>query len=207
MDQMNKTGPLTILIPGTRWEGSGGWEADNPLFRYGNGPLAQNCGHACTKLLRWSGGNGDRCRFEAAEMLREMIAEHKFAAGDKLNILAHSHGGNVALAASHRGLVHRIDNLITLNKPTLVGKAYRAGDNVGTFLNISAYRDRLQWAGSNARFTGKWATDPDAVNFKVDTSSSRLKPHGALIWDDRIREIWWEWVMDRIRDDVHDSLE
>lgn len=132
-------------------------------------------------------------------MLREMSAGHSFAASDKLNILAHSHGGNVALAASHLGVAHKIDNLVTLNKPTLAGAAYRIGNNVGNFFNISASRDRVQWAGSNARLTGNWATDPNAVNLKVDTSSSNLKPHGALIWDDRIREGWWTWLMDQIQ--------
>jgi hypothetical protein len=131
-------------------------------------------------------------------MLREMIAEHRFAADDRLNILAHSHGGNVGLAASHRGVAHKIDILIALNKPTLVGEAYRVGINVGNFFNISAYRDRVQWAGSNAKLTGNWATDPNAVNLKVDTSSSNLNPHGALIWDDRIREGWWTWLMGQI---------
>jgi hypothetical protein len=195
-DKRNRS--LTILIPGTKWKGSGGWGLDNPLFRYGNGPLSQNGEHACTRLLEWSGGNNDRDRFEAADILREMIAGHNFAANGKLNILAHSHGGNVALAASHRDVTHKIDNLITLNKPTLTGTAYRKGDNVGNFFNISADRDRLQWAGSNAKLTGNWATDPDAVNLKVDTSSSNLKPHGALIWDDKIRERWWNWLMDQI---------
>jgi len=198
MDEGSRTGPLTILIPGTKWEGSGGWGPNNPLFRYGNGALSQNCGRDCTRLLKWSGGNKDRYRFEAADMVREMIAEHRFAVDDKLNILTHSHGGNVALAASHLGVAHKIDNLITLNKPTLVGAAYRVGNNVGNFFNISAYRDRLQWAGSNAKLTSKWATDPNAVNLKVDTSSSNLKPHGALILDDRIREGWWTWLLDRI---------
>jgi hypothetical protein len=198
MSQVNKTGPLTILIPGTKWEGGGGWGLNNPLFRYGNGALSQNCGHDCTRLLKWSAGNKDRYRFEAADMLREMIAEHRFAVGDNLNILAHSHGGNVALAASHRGVAHKIDNLITLNKPMLVGEAYKVGINVGNFFNISAYRDRVQWAGSNAKLTGDWATDPNAVNLKVDTSPSNLKPHGALIWDDRVRESWWTWLMDQI---------
>ena len=200
MDEGRTTGPLTILVPGTKWEGSGGWGPDNPLFQYGNGALSQNCRRECTRILKWSGGNRDRDRFKAAELLREMIAEHRFAADDKLNIFAHSHGGNVALAASHRGVAYKIDNLITLNKPRLTGEAYRVGNNVGNFFNISANRDRIQWAGSNAKLRGNWATDPDAVNLKVDTSSSDLKPHGALIWDDRIREGWWSWLKDRIAD-------
>jgi hypothetical protein len=198
MNETKMPGPLTILVPGTRWERCGGWGLDNPLFRYGNGALSQNCGQECTKILKWSGGNSDRDRFAAAEMLRALIAEHSFGAEDKLNVLAHSHGGNVALAASNRGVAHKIDNLITLNKPTLARKAYRVGDNIGNFFNISANRDRIQWAGSNAKLRGTWAIDPSAVNLLVDTSSSDLKPHGALIWDDLIREGWWTWLTDRI---------
>lgn len=198
MDQAKTQGSLTILIPGTKWEGSGGWGNDNPLFRYGNEELGRNGGHDSTILLNWTGGNNDRSRLEAADMLRSAIERHRFAEDDTLNILTHSHGGNVALAASHRGVTHKIDNLITLNKPTLSGVSYQSGSNLGNFFNISAHRDWTQWAGSNAKLTGKWATDPNAVNLKVDTSSSNLKPHGALIWDDQVREKWCKWLKEKI---------
>lgn len=191
-------GTLTLLIPGTKWEGSGGWGCDNPLFAYGNGSLAQDCRHASTQLLEWSGGNSDRSRLHAAQKLRETIAVHRFSTGDRLNVLAHSHGGNVALAASRLGLAHPIDNLVTLNKPTLLGVAYRPGKNIGNFLNISARGDWTQWLGSNAKLSRKWSIDSSALNLELNTTSSDLKPHGALIWDDRIREIWWNWVLDRI---------
>jgi hypothetical protein len=192
-------GTLTLLIPGTKWEGSGGWGHDNPLFAYGNGVLAQGCEHASTQLLNWSGGNSDRSRLDAAQKLRNIIAAHRFSAGDRLNILAHSHGGNVALAASRLGLAHRIDNLVTLNKPTLVGDAYQPGTKIGNFLNISAWKDWTQWLGSNAKLSRKWSIDSSALNLELYTASSELKPHGALIWDDRIREIWWNWVLEQMR--------
>lgn len=198
MIQSTTSGPLTILIPGTKWGHSGGWGNDNPLFGYGKSISGQNSMRHRTILLKWSGGNNDRCRFEAAEMLRALIEQHEFAEDDKLSILTHSHGGNVALAASHRGLARRIDTLIALNKPMLLGEAYRPGPNLGNFFNIYAHRDWTQWAGSDAKFTGRWATDSNAVNLKVDTSSSDLKPHGAIIWDDKIREGWWTWVRGQI---------
>jgi hypothetical protein len=198
MDETRKTSSLTILVPGTNWQGSGGWGRENPLFSYGEGTPGQDSGFHSTKLLAWSGRNGDRYRLEGAQMLRDMIASHRFGAGDKLNILAHSHGGNVALAATQLGVAYRIDLLVTLNKPTLVGKVYSGRiNNIGRFVNISARRDWTQWAGSNAKLSGEWATDRSAVNVVVDTSSSDLKPHGALIWDDRIRESWWGWLFEQ----------
>ena len=122
-----------------------------------------------------------------------MIADHPFAPGETLNIIAHSHGGNVALAASHLGLARPIDNLITLNKPTLLRDAYIPGRNIQNFYNISSARDWIQWAASDAKMMGNFAKDQSAINHTIDTRSSNIKPHAALIWDDKFREVWWEW--------------
>jgi hypothetical protein len=129
-------------------------------------------------------------------MLREMIAGHRFAPGAKLNVIAHSHGGNVALAASHLGLAHEIDCLITLNKPQMDAEIYQPVRNIRNFYNISAVGwDWIQRGGS--RTAGHYKTDPNAVNRLIDTSSSKLKKHAALIWDDAIRKVWWEWFLDQ----------
>jgi len=186
---------LTILIPGTTWLASGGWGPDNALFTLSARALGGCSAHATTQLLPWSGGNSDVERLAGAQMLRETIAAYPFAPGEKLNVIAHSHGGNVALAASHLGLAHRIDTLITLNKPTRLGKGYIPGPNIGDFYNIGAKGDSIQWFASDAKWFGKWSIDSHAVNLKLDTSSSNLKPHGALIWDDEIRETWWNWLL------------
>jgi hypothetical protein len=128
-----------------------------------------------------------------------MIADHRFAAEEKLNILAHSHGGNVALAASHLGLAHPIDILITLNKPTLLREAYMPGKNIENFYNISSAKDWIQWAASDKKMMVNFAMDGNAVNHTIDTSASNIKPHAALIWDDTFREVWWEWFQDQQR--------
>ena len=138
-------------------------------------------------------GNKHFHRIAAAQLLREMIAAHPFAPEERLNIIAHSHGGNVALAASHLGLAQPIDTLITLNKPTLLGEAYVPGNNIENFYNISAARDWIQWAASDVKMMKSFAKDESAVNHTIDTSSSNIKPHAALIWDDRFRDMWWEW--------------
>ena len=187
---------LTILVPGTVWQNYGGWTPDsNGLFRCAE--LAGGGISGSTKLLAWSpSGNNDRDRMAGAEMLRGMIAAHWFAPGAKLQVITHSHGGNVALAASRLGLARRIDTLITLNKPQMDSEMYQPGENIGRFYNIStAGLDWIQFLGSKARRRSK--RDPRAVNKIFDTSRSKLKPHAALVWDDEIREIWWRWVEER----------
>lgn len=191
---------MTILIPGSDWQHHGGWGPDNALFVYGNNALRGSCQEDCIQLLAWSpSGNKDTDRIAAAQTLREMIAAHPFATGETLNIIAHSHGGNVALAASHLGLAHPIDNLITLTKPTLLRDAYIPGRNIQNFYNISAARDWIQWAASDAKMMKNFANDENAINHTIDTSSSNIKPHAALIWDDKFRDEWWGWFQDRQR--------
>lgn len=123
-----------------------------------------------------------------------MIAAHNFAPGEQLNIITHSHGGNVALAASHLGLAHRIDNLITLNKPTLLGEDYVPRENIGNFYKISAYGDIIQYSGSDST---AWSVDSHAINLGIDTSASKIRPHAALIWDDQFRNMWWQWFQNQ----------
>jgi hypothetical protein len=185
----------TILIPGTNWQASGGWGPENSLFEYGNQLPTEVSAKSSTQLLEWPGGNSDRGRIAGAKMLIETVAACEFALGEKLNIIAHSHGGNVALAASHLGLSHPIDTLITLNKPTRLGQDYMPVSNIGSFYNISAEGDRVQWFASDAKLQRRWSTDTHAANLAVNTASSDLKPHAALIWDDKIREIWWNWFL------------
>ncbi len=190
---------LTVLVPGTEWKKFGGWGEDNALYRLASEVLGQDADGACTHLFHWAGGNSHRSRLAAAKELRDLIAGHELAEDGKLNLVAHSHGGNVALLATNLEPAHAIDNLITLNKPTLTGSAHQAGAGVRNFFNISARRDWLQWAGSNAKLSlSKWAVDPEAENFVLDTSSSDLHPHAALIWDDRMREKWQAWLRGQV---------
>jgi len=189
---------LTILIPGTDWQSHGGWELDNALFGYANGAFRGSCAENCTQFLSWDpSGNNHAHRIAATQTLQNMIAAHNFAPCETLNIIAHSHGGNVALAASHLGLAHPIDILITLNKPTLSRDAYMPGKNIESFYNISAERDWMQWAASDTKMIKSFANDKNAINHSIDTSSSNIKPHAALIWDDKFRDAWCEWFRSR----------
>ena len=180
---------LTILVPGTEWQSFGGWTPDsNGLF---------NCAGGRTDLLTWNpSGNNDRDRLSAAEMLRETIAAYQFTPDAKLQIITHSHGGNVAVAASRLGLTRPIDTLVTLNKPQMDAEIYQPGDSIRSFYNISTKGwDWIQYGGSSTK--GHYKTDPRAINKTIDTSKSKLKKHAALIWDDEIRNSWWQWFLDQ----------
>jgi hypothetical protein len=191
-------GSWTILIPGTDWQRHGGWGSENHLFRSSPADSDGICAAGCTVLLDWApSGNRQRYRMAAAEKLCRLVSDHRFQPGEKLHMIAHSHGGNVALAASRMGLDHPIDTLITLNKPTRRGRHYLPGRGIGSFYNISARNDWMQWAGSDARLSRGWHIDRHAVNHMVDVSSSQLRAHGALIWDDDLRAQWWKWFEGR----------
>jgi hypothetical protein len=86
---------------------------------------------------------------------------------------------------------------ITLNKPTLFGEDYIPRNDIGNFYNISATSDWIQWLGSDAKMLGEFSTDENAINHAVDTSSSSVRPHAALIWDHKIRNIWWNWFLNQ----------
>ena len=47
----------------------------------------------------------------AAGKLAAFVNSYKFAKGEPLNIISHSHGGNVAIMAINQGLHHEVDNL------------------------------------------------------------------------------------------------
>ena len=67
-------------------------------------------------ILKWSGKDTKKARTEAAKMLSEMIEGHDFAEGELLNIVGHSHGGNIGIEYS-KTAERKIDNLVTLGTP------------------------------------------------------------------------------------------
>jgi hypothetical protein len=65
----------------------------------------------------WSGDNTFRARQEAAVELREFILQHR-APASALYVIAHSHGGNIALsAASDPFVADSLEGVILLSTP------------------------------------------------------------------------------------------
>lgn len=68
--------------------------------------------------------NSPEARAAAAKQLETLIHDHKFADGEKLNIVAHSHGGNVVAEATQEGIGHNIDHVVTLGTPMIAPLPY-----------------------------------------------------------------------------------
>ncbi len=75
----------------------------------------------------WSGGNSVRARFRAAERLRKRIARGVEANPQARHfVIAHSHGGNVALSAIHdEYLERRVTGVVTLATPFLSARVVK----------------------------------------------------------------------------------
>ena len=112
------------------------------------------------KFFQWSGDNTDKARRKAALDLAELIRQYKKAHPcEKIRVVAHSHGGNVALLASHELGVH-IDELVTLGTPILAD--YRPDENLGPWENVYSTSDRVQTLPSGAK-----RSDSSANNIKL----------------------------------------
>ncbi|MFY9609632.1 MAG: RHS repeat-associated core domain-containing protein [Blastocatellia bacterium] len=134
------SGLLTIVIPGTDYKPDE-WYKPGVLNRVEN----TFCEHAHLWTKGWSGGNTWQDRKKAAKALAEFINSYTFAPGETLNIVAHSHGGNIAFEASW--LLNRpIDNLVTLGTP--IRSDYALNPNrVGRHFHGYSDNDEVQVRG------------------------------------------------------------
>jgi RHS repeat-associated protein len=137
-DSVNRhdpTGLLTLILGGT-FAGNPEWAQPGTAF---HAAVSAFFGEEARVFL-WSGGNSAPARLEAAEQLRQFIATYPFRPGEALNIVAHSHGGNVAKLFALSG-TRKIDTLITLGTPhdftILPG-------TVGNYFNVYSKHDRVQ---------------------------------------------------------------
>ncbi len=191
LNRIDDSGMLTIIIGGTHF---------NPQdWSYSHSPLtseAQNhFNDPAVGFLYWSGGLSDTARIAGAEQLRKMIANYQFAPGEQLNVIAHSHGGNVALAASQLELTHKIDNLITLGTPGEGADMYAPNwNNIGKWYNIQASTDWVPGMDSDVDATNR----EGARNFVVPTPGlghlgGNGSAHSSLWQNNNIRNQWWTW--------------
>lgn len=67
-------------------------------------------------VFQWSGKNTSEARTKAAKDFADYLGKNPLKNGEELNIVAHSHGGNIALESTHY-IDYKIDNLVTLATP------------------------------------------------------------------------------------------
>jgi RHS repeat-associated protein len=134
------------------------------------------------RFFNWSEGslnqdNRDLLRHQAARALAIQIRDYRRDHPcERIQVVAHSHGGNVALLASHFESAS-IDELVTLGTPILAD--YRPGW-IGAWNNISSTDD---WVQTNALpYVSAARDDPSATNIHLrGFPHSRL--HTVQAWD------------------------
>ncbi len=120
----SKGDDLTIFVHGTF---SSPKAADQDFIdaignTYGETPVQfdwSGPGGKASKNANGSAENTIEARKRAGERLASMIANHKFKRGEKLNIIGHSHGGNVIKEGTqhYKPGSKRIDNIILISTP------------------------------------------------------------------------------------------
>jgi RHS repeat-associated protein len=186
-------GLLTIYIHGT-WSDS---TTFNPSFLERSlNSLGEN---RAVCLFNWSGDNTGAARSVASYELARYIENYKFKPGEKLNIIGHSHGGNVALDLSHI-TGRKVNNLVLFNTP--IRDDYRPKiANIEKLINVYSPSDKVQTMGgynyyrSDANEFGEAQRTLDgAINIEVtDRANGPVESHSSLmnaqVWDQHVNGV------------------
>jgi hypothetical protein len=154
----------------------GTWAANSADFRQGSKffeHVAKTMGDHAMASFTWSGADNHGARMSAAAALRSFINHYHFAPGEQLNIVGHSHGGNVEIAAINMGLKHRVDNLVTLGTPSVPAYRLQGNGAVANWVHLFNRFDQVQTHGG-----GEWDSDPQTG------PAARTHPYATNIaWD------------------------
>lgn len=148
---VDPTGLLTIIIPGTfynekDWSDSGSAQAfvDSVAKSFKETHSTQVIGDKNV----WSGADNSAARQQAADYIVKLIKNYGFSPGEELNIVGHSHGGNIAILVS-RQIDRKIDNLVTLATP--VRDDYQPNQAmIGRHVNAYSILDLVQGLGGGS---------------------------------------------------------
>lgn len=114
---------VVVLVHGT-WDSGAPWtRAQSRLCRY----IRDRFSGVRFNRLVWTGENSCQARWNAADRLQERLAHLRRAyPAARLIVIAHSHGGNVALYACRRDDVDRmVDGIVCLATPFVSAHAQR----------------------------------------------------------------------------------
>ncbi|HYX47999.1 MAG TPA: RHS repeat-associated core domain-containing protein, partial [Sphingomicrobium sp.] len=190
MKHIDPDGLLTILVHGTQLGGrTTDFTPPGAFFNH----VATSIGDRTTVSYNWSGGDTHAARVDAAKGLAEFIRAYKFAPGEGLDIIAHSHGGNVAIAAINMGLRHKVDNLVTLGTPSTPSYRLDGTAGVSNWVNVFNVFDKVQTHGGGAdgdrylQYGPAARIQPLATNVELDEDFGDVNSHSWLhsseAWD------------------------
>lgn len=188
MKHVDPDGKLTIVVHGTGARGSKDFMPGGTFFEY----VVKTVPDRAYASFQWSGANNHQARIAAAHSLAAYIRAYKFAPGEPLNIIGHSHGGNSGITAVNLDLGHKVTNLVTMGTPSRPGYHLLDPSAVGRFVNVFNSHDGVQSRGGgdySAPFEiGPAArTQPFALNINWNLDQGVLGSHSALhtpaVWD------------------------
>lgn len=112
---------LILLVHGTFARGAEWARADSRLSR---ALMARLDGLVCVEPFEWSGSPTASARFEAAERLARRLEDNATCSPSTLRfVIAHSHGGNIALyALRDDSVAANVDGLACMATPFLVAR-------------------------------------------------------------------------------------
>jgi len=167
------TGLLNLIIPGT-WYDPNVWSKDSDAKGLYNNVSSTFSSGGYTVIMNmksiWSGSDNDAARQQGANKIANIINGHRFKEGETLNIVAHSHGGNVAALLSQK-VDHKIDTLVTLGTPS---SEYRFDEkNIGEHINLYSKTDKVQSHGGE-KYTASGVIAGLLCGFGCGAIGSRL---------------------------------
>ncbi len=181
MKHIDPDGNLTIVLHGTGARGNGDFLPGGTFFQR----VVQTVPDRSYVSFQWSGANNHAARLSAARSLAAHIRSYPFSQGEPLNIIGHSHGGNVAILGVNLGLGRPVSNLVTLGAPSRAGYHVLEPSSVQRFVNVFNSHDQVQKHGggdySAAFEVGPAAqTQPFALNLNWNVDNGALGSHSSL---------------------------
>lgn len=173
---------MIIIIHGT-WARSESWWRNGGGFWNHVKSLRSDL-YGGSDAFFWSGGNSDTARRTGADDLYKWAQARPV---ENLDIIAHSHGGNVSLLAAEFGL--KIRKLILLGTPIRTEYLPRLA-NVKKIENVFSTGDLIQRPGTlpNRRGEGRTLSDcQEITNHRAANDGSGNSPghselHEPLVW-------------------------
>jgi RHS repeat-associated protein len=181
MKHVDPDGRLTIVIPGTGNKGTRDFLPGGRFFQH----VVRTVPDRAYASLQWSGADNHRARLAGANALINFVDNYKFAAGEKLNIVGFSHGGNLGILSINLGLPKVVDNLVTLGPPSRAGYRLLDPNTVGRFVNVFNANDQVQIRGggdfeSPFEFGAAARTQPFALNLSFNVDAGPIGSHSIL---------------------------
>jgi RHS repeat-associated protein len=188
LKHVDPDGLLTIVVHGTWANGKSDFLPGGRFYEH----VVSTAPDRAFASFQWSGGDSHAARIQAAKDLAAFVKGYKFAEGEPLNIIAHSHGGNVAIMAINLGLGHDVDNFVTLGTPSRTGYRLARPGDVANWVNLFNSHDGIQKRGggdqeSPLEFGAAARTHPFALNINWNMDFGPIESHEMLhsppAWD------------------------